>query len=105
MKKLIAILIIVFSQAKIMAQVDSHFSQFYAYPLWLNPGLTGVTDGDYRITAIYRNQWRSVTAPFSTMGLSGDVVTNKNLNIGANIMNQTAGDGGYNYLNTYATIA
>ena len=105
MKKLVIISLIVFSHFRSMAQVDPHFSQFYAYPLWLNPGLTGVTNGDYRVTAIYRNQWRSVTTPFSTMGVSADVATNKNLNVGANVLNQTAGDGGYNYLNAYATIA
>ena len=29
----------------LFAQADPHFSQFYAYPFWLNPGLTGVMDG------------------------------------------------------------
>jgi type IX secretion system PorP/SprF family membrane protein len=91
--------------AKALAQVDPHFSQFYAYPLWLNPGLTGVMDGDYRFTAIYRNQWRNVTSPFTTMGFSADVATNKNLNIGANVLHQVAGDGGYKYLNGYVSIA
>lgn len=90
---------------KSVAQVDPHFSQFYAYPLWLNPGLTGVMDGDYRFTAVYRNQWRNVTTPFTTMGLSADITTNNNLNIGLTILNQSAGDGGYKYLNGYATIA
>jgi len=29
------------------AQVDPHFSQYYVYPMWLNPALTGaiVTSG------------------------------------------------------------
>ncbi|MDP4261861.1 MAG: PorP/SprF family type IX secretion system membrane protein [Bacteroidota bacterium] len=106
MKKIfICIALILLSQLKILAQVDPHFSQFYAYPLWLNPGLTGVMDGDYRVTGLYRNQWRNVTAPFSTMGFSAEVATNKNLNLGANIISQSAGDGGYKYLNVYATIA
>jgi len=38
------------------AQTDPHFSQYYAYPMWLNPGLTGAIDGDYRVTALYRDQ-------------------------------------------------
>lgn len=88
-----------------MAQVDPHFSQFYAYPLWLNPGMTGVMDGSFRITGIYRNQWSDVMTPFNTAGISMDVNTGKNLNLGANFMNQTAGDAGYKYLNAYATIA
>jgi len=87
------------------AQADPHFSQFYAYPLWLNPGMTGVMDGSFRITGVYRTQWSSVMTPFNTAGMSMDVSTNKNLNLGANFMNQTAGDAGYQYLNAYGSIA
>lgn len=87
------------------AQVDPHFSQFYAYPLWLNPGMAGVMDGDYRFTGVYRSQWSDVMTPFNTAGFSADVATGKNLNLGANFMSQSAGDAGYKYLNAYATIA
>jgi len=79
------------------AQVDPHFSQYYAYPLYLNPAFTGVIDGDYRATAIYKNQWLSVGRPYSTAGLSLDMTTFSGLNIGLNIFQQTAGDGGYRY--------
>lgn len=88
-----------------MAQTDPHFTQFYAYPMWLNPGMTGVMDGDVRITGLYRSQWSSVMTPFNTAGLSIDAATNKNLNIGANFMSQSAGDAGYKYLNAYGSIA
>jgi type IX secretion system PorP/SprF family membrane protein len=88
-----------------MGQVDPHFSQFYAYPLWLNPGLTGAVDGDYRVTGIYRSQWNNVMTPFVTSGFSIDAATKKNLNLGANFLNQSAGDAGYKYLNAYATVA
>ncbi|MCW3092790.1 MAG: putative rane protein [Ferruginibacter sp.] len=81
------------------AQVDPHFSQYYAYPLYLNPAFTGVIDGDYRATAIYKNQWISVGKPYSTAGLSIDMTTNADLNLGLNIFSQTAGDGGYHYMN------
>lgn len=87
------------------AQVDPHFSQYYAYPLWLNPALTGAIDGDYRVSGNYRNQWSNITKAFSTAGVSADFVTNKNLNLGLNILNQSAGDAGYNYLNAYASVA
>lgn len=79
------------------AQVDPHFSQYYAYPLYLNPAFTGVIDGDYRATAIYKNQWLSVGRPYSTTGLSLDMSTISGLNLGLNILQQTAGDGGYRY--------
>lgn len=87
------------------AQTDPHFSQYYAYPLWLNPALTGAIDGDYRVTAIYRDQWGSTGAPFRTPGVSADIVTNKNVSLGINIMNQSTGSGGYNYLNGYASMS
>lgn len=79
------------------AQVDPHFSQYYAYPLYLNPAFTGVIDGDYRAAAIYKNQWVSIGKPYSTTGISLDMTTNADLNLGLTIFSQTAGDGGYRY--------
>ncbi|RYY41040.1 MAG: type IX secretion system membrane protein PorP/SprF [Chitinophagaceae bacterium] len=87
------------------AQVDPHFSQYYVYPLWLNPALAGQSEGDYRVSGLYRNQWRNVSTPYSTFGISGDVRTNKNINFGLNILNQTAGTGGYNYTNAYLAVS
>lgn len=52
---------------------DLHFSQYYASPLTLNPALTGRFDGEYRFTAIYRNQWSQVSRPlWSTPSASVD---------------------------------
>jgi type IX secretion system PorP/SprF family membrane protein len=87
------------------AQVEPHFSQYYVYPLWLNPALTGAHDGSYRASAIYRNQWSSVTTPFETIGVSADVPTSSNLNIGANILRQTAGTAGYQYMNGQVSVS
>lgn len=87
------------------AQADPHFSQYYAYPMWLNPGLTGAIDGDYRVTGIYRNQWGNINNGFSTPGVSADMVTDKNINLGVNLLNQTAAGGAYNYLNGYLSVA
>lgn len=42
-----------------MAQ-DPRFSQYNASPLILNPGMTGLFNGSYRVAAIYRSQWRSI---------------------------------------------
>ena len=39
---------------------DQHFTQYYAAPLTLNPALTGAFNGSYRLSLIYRDQWRSV---------------------------------------------
>ena len=90
---------------KASAQVDAHFSQYYAYPLWLNPGLTGVMDGDFRISANYKRQWAEVANPYSTTALSFDTYPVKNLGLGGTIVNQAAGDGGYNYLNALLSAA
>ncbi len=42
---------------------------------------------------------------FSTTGVSADMTTNSKLNLGLNILNQAAGDGGYNYLNADFSLA
>ncbi len=65
------------------AQADPHFSQYYVYPSWLNPALTGAFDGNYRLAAIYRNQWGNISNPFSTYGVAADFTTNKQFNFGA----------------------
>lgn len=90
---------------KMNAQVDPHFSQFYANPLWLNPGMTGMMDGSVRMTSIYRNQWNHVMTPFVTTGFSIDASTNKNLNIGAWVLNQAAGNAGYRYTTGGISVA
>jgi hypothetical protein len=43
------------SVSKTMAQVDPHFTQYYIYPLYINPAMTGGSDGDYRVSGIFRN--------------------------------------------------
>jgi type IX secretion system PorP/SprF family membrane protein len=88
-----------------LAQTDPHFTQNYTYPMYINPAMTGGSDGDYRVSAIYRSQWGAVGNPYRTTGVSFDTRTNKNIALGVNLMNQSAGDGGFNYFNTYASIA
>ena len=52
---------------------DVHFSQWYNNPLFSNPALTADFDGDYRITAHQREQWASVSVPFSTTSVGLDM--------------------------------
>lgn len=68
----IALLLLTHLQ-KAVAQ-DIHFSQNFATPLILNPAMTGVMPGDFRVTANYRNQWSSImsTVPFRTIAASAD---------------------------------
>jgi type IX secretion system PorP/SprF family membrane protein len=62
-KQLLALLamLIFFSQGK--AQ-DFQFSQFYAAPLYLNPGLTGISQ-ETRMGTVYRNQWPGLDYKFT----------------------------------------
>ncbi len=87
------------------AQVDPHFSQYYVYPAWLNPSLTGAFDGQYRVSGIYRTQWGNISSPFATYGVSAEFTTEKNINYGASVMRQTAGDGGYSYTTAYGNVS
>ena len=87
------------------AQVDPHFSQYYVYPAWLNPALTGVFDGQYRVSGIYRTQWGNITSPFQTFGVVAELTTDKNINAGVSVMKQQAGDGGYGYTTAYGSVA
>jgi type IX secretion system PorP/SprF family membrane protein len=84
---------------------DPHYTQYYVYPSWLNPALTGVFDGSARVSAIYRNQWGNISSPYQTPGVSADFNTNKNAAFGLSVLNQRAGDGGFNYTTAYASMA
>ena len=51
---------------------DIHFSQFFEAPLLRNPSLAGIFTGDYRVQAVYRDQWNSVTDAYKTGSLNGE---------------------------------
>src|ERR1019366_3846256 len=51
---------------------DIHLSQFYNSDQLLNPAKTGDFEGDYRVTANYRNQWREISKPISTSIIAFD---------------------------------
>ncbi len=104
-KKLVPVLVSLHLLSAAHAQADPHFTQYYIYPMWLNPALAGAMDGDYRVSAIYRNQWQNITNPFSTIGLSADMATDKNISLGLSLFNQTAGDGGYRMTNGHLSVA
>ncbi|MBB2149770.1 PorP/SprF family type IX secretion system membrane protein [Pedobacter gandavensis] len=109
MKNLIRIIILSaflnLGAERVIAQIDPHFSQYYAHPLWLNPALTGVIDGDYRVSINAKQQWGSVSNSFLTGGASFDMAPVKNLAFGGMILNQRAGDIGYNHLSVLASAA
>lgn len=51
---------------------DIHFSQFYETPLLRNPALAGIFTGDYRVQAIFRDQWNSFTDAYRTGSLNAE---------------------------------
>lgn len=107
MKKLLLTLTIALQLATagvVKAQVDPHFSQFYAYPLWLNPALTGVFDGQTRLSANFRDQWANISNGYRTAGVSVDTKPTDKVSIGLNILDQKAGTAGYNYFNAAASF-
>jgi len=104
--KIIAIgLVLILSVSKVSAQIDPHFSQYYANPLWLNPALTGVIDGEYRLSLNAKQQWGSLSNGYLTGGASFDMAPVKNFAFGAMVLNQNAGDISYNNLNALVSGA
>jgi type IX secretion system PorP/SprF family membrane protein len=101
---------IALSGAKAYAQ-DVHFTQFEAAPLTINPAFTGAFDGTVRVAGVYRDQWRSVTAPFVTysasvdapirFGLAGDDY----LAGGLQFYNDKAGDGNLSNTSILGSVA
>jgi type IX secretion system PorP/SprF family membrane protein len=101
MNRILAILILQSMMVHTVRSQDIHFSQFARAPLNLNPSYAGYFEGDYRFTAIHRNQWKSVTVPYTTFSGSFDMkifpATNGHqfFSTGLVINNDRAGDSRY----------
>lgn len=70
MKKLVIFFLLSLSMT-VRAQ-DIHFAQFTETPQLINPGQTGVFEGQARVIVNYRDQWTNVDAPYRTFGLNYD---------------------------------
>ncbi|MFD0793496.1 PorP/SprF family type IX secretion system membrane protein [Mucilaginibacter litoreus] len=109
MRKLIIIMIAALLQVgaanRLSAQIDPHFSQYYAYPLYLNPALTGVINGDLRVNGNFKNQYANINNAYQTGAISADFRPTEKVGVGLNIINQAAGDIGYNYFAAYGSFA
>lgn len=68
MKKNILYILFLFPLSLCFAQ-DLHFSQFNEHHAIINPALTGVTEV-FRASISYRDQWRSVSTPYKSFGVS-----------------------------------
>lgn len=95
-----------------MAQ-DVHFTQFNATPMIINPAFTGAFQGEYRVSAIYRDQWREALGPdaFKTYAVSfdmpiiRDISVDDYLAIGGQLYNDRAGAGDLNNFSAMGSIA
>ncbi|MEJ6617539.1 MAG: PorP/SprF family type IX secretion system membrane protein [Crocinitomicaceae bacterium] len=77
---------------------DAHLSMYDAAPLYLNPALTGVMDGDFRLHAQYRTQWKAVNfKPYTSILASFDMPIKK-WSFGIQISNFRAGFGNFNVI-------
>src|SRR5688500_12095761 len=104
MKRLLYILAAAAFVTPSLAQ-DFHLSQYDAAALNVNPGMTGVFKGEYRIHAHYRNQWLAVaTKPFTTGVVAFDANKGK-WGFGGQIANFRAGVGGYNVISVMRSAA
>src|SRR5206468_2671076 len=82
---------------------DFHLTQYDAFPLYLNPALTGnypnEEGADYKIAQVFRSQWHSVVSkPFTTYGLSIDHVI-KRFGVGGYLLNNRVGAINFNTFN------
>ncbi len=107
MKKILTFVFAIMIYGSLLAQ-DFHFSQYYAYPLSLNPALTGFFNGDFRIAGTYRNQWKSITPnSFETIAASFDfnipVIDKSFAGVGLQFFSDKAGD--LNFGTTYFALA
>jgi type IX secretion system PorP/SprF family membrane protein len=71
MIRYINILFLAFLAKASFAQ-DIHFSQYLQAPLLVNPGSTGLIEGNHRFITNYKTQWKSMDSPYKTMSFSYD---------------------------------
>lgn len=102
MNRIIIILLLIASFSNLKAQ-DIHFSQYMAQPLVLNPALTGMNECDYRVGAIFRTQWFTVSQgnTYRTISAFADMAVYKPykgssfLGAGISLFSDQAGDLNY----------
>ncbi|MBL4704069.1 MAG: PorP/SprF family type IX secretion system membrane protein, partial [Flavobacteriales bacterium] len=103
-KAFIILTLAVFTFGKAKSQ-DFHLSMYDAAPMFLNPAMTGLFDGDWRIHTHYRTQWKSVNfKPYNTALISIDAPYKK-WGFGGQIINSRAGYGNYNALQGLFSLA
>lgn len=86
---------------------DPQFSQYYANPVALNPGLTGAAEGP-RLATGYRRQWASIPGAFRTFYFTYDQpfdIGKSSHGFGISTMSDVAGEGSLTKLDVLANYA
>lgn len=113
-KKIILVLFVFISFFTELFCQDIHFSQFFYSPLNLNPANTGFFIGKYRISTIYRSQWKLAAGgqPYTTYSASFDQtifdakMKNRDvMGVGLNFYNDMAGLSSLTTTGAYASFA
>src|SRR6187401_971802 len=103
-KKLACILFIICGWTSILFAQDPHFTQLMKTGSALNPAAAGFGVEHIRATLLYRNQWASVTSPFTTQSLFFDKAVGR-AGVGFNLINNTSGDAGIHQLHLNGNLA
>ena len=102
---------LIFAALSFKAQ-DYHLAHYDVASLYLNPATTGMygrENGDYKVYADQRSQWRAVgVKPFTTSYIGYDQRVNqwgKNFGLGGYIINNNGGIGNFNTLTLMASAS
>ncbi len=96
---LILIPLLLFISSAVNAQ-NFRFTQYEMNPLLLNPAVTGNIAYGYRLSTNYRNQWGTVSVPYSTgtvcfdANIRPDLIETDEIGVGGYIAYDKSGDGG-----------
>lgn len=104
MKKLYIFSLLALCIQPVSAQ-DAHLSLYDAAPLHLNPAMTGVFQGSWRLHGQFRTQWKSVNYKPYTTGLISFDMPVKKWGIGLQLSNFRAGIGNYNAFQGLVSVA
>ena len=77
MQRIIIIFCLLLLEMKPGFSQDPHFSQYYASPVTVNPGATGIFDGDMRMAGLFRQQWPQYGEAFVTGTISFEIKPGK----------------------------
>lgn len=87
------------STEEVQAQ-DARFSQYYAAPMRINPAMTGLFDGNWRVGMNYRTQWGAILGKaYNTYSVNAEykmpISKNDYFSIGFTATSDKAGTTGY----------